>query len=124
MTRHAVATVSEIPPGHRKVVRVEGRSIGVFNIGTEFLAIRNRCPHQGAPLCEGEVVGLSRSDGPGEYHLERDGEVIRCPWHLWAFDLRTGRSVFEPDFVRVKSYDVSVETFAATEEGGIVFVEI
>ena len=29
------------------------RSIGVFNISGEYFAVRNVCPHQQAPLCEG-----------------------------------------------------------------------
>ena len=51
-----VGTVDEIPPGGRKIVEVAGRSIGVFNVGGEFFALRNRCPHQGGPLCEGSAA--------------------------------------------------------------------
>ena len=51
MARHVVATVEEIPPGQRKIVEVAGRSIGIFNVSGEFFALRNRCPHQGGPLC-------------------------------------------------------------------------
>ena len=56
MARHVVARVDEIPPGERKIVEVAGRSIGVFNVGGEFFALRNRCPHQGGPLCEGRLL--------------------------------------------------------------------
>ncbi len=92
----------------RRIVEVEGRSIGVFNVGGEFFAIRNRCPHQGGPLCEGVQVGALTSDGPGEYLHERPGEIIRCPWHAWEFDLRTGRSWFDPKRRRVRAYDVAL----------------
>ncbi len=126
--RHQVATVSEIPLGGRKVVSVAGRSIGVFNVGGRFYAVRNSCPHQGGPLCLGLTTGLATSRGPGEYGYERDGEVIRCPWHGWEFDLATGRSVFDPAGTRVKSYPVEVETLWAetypveVDQGAVVVI--
>lgn len=108
MASHVVASVDEIPPGERKIVDVAGRSIGVFNIGGEFFAIRNRCPHQGGPLCLGPLVGSLESTAPGEYVFSRPGELVRCPWHAWEFDLRTGESWFDPLKMRVRSYDVSL----------------
>jgi len=54
----------------------------------------------------------------GEYVLKRPGEIIRCPWHGWEFDIKTGRSIFNPHRVRVKSYEVRVER--ETEEGAAV----
>ena len=90
MARHVVATVEEIPPGQRKVIEVSGRSIGIFNVSGEFFALRNRCPHQGGPLCLGPLEALVRSTGPGDYSVSRSGEVLRCPWHGWEFDIRTG----------------------------------
>ncbi len=110
MARYVVATIAEIPPGGRKIVEVAGRSIGVFNVGGEFLALRNRCPHQGGPLCEGGLSGLLEASAPGEYRYSRPGEMLRCPWHGWEFDLRTGQSWFDPARTRVRSYPVSVES--------------
>jgi nitrite reductase/ring-hydroxylating ferredoxin subunit len=109
MTRYIVATVEEIPPGARKIVEVAGRSIGVFNLNGEFFALRNRCPHQGGPLCTGSLGGLIVASSPGEYHYGRAGEMLRCPWHGWEFDIRTGQSWFDPTHVRVRSYQVTVE---------------
>ena len=108
MPRVVVGSVEELPPGSRRIVEVEGRSIGVFNVGGEFLAIRNRCPHQGGPLCEGVQLGELTSEGPGDYRYARPGEIIRCPWHAWEFDLRTGASWFDPQRKRVRSYEVEV----------------
>ena len=109
MSKHAIGTVDEISPGERKIVEVAGRSIGVFNVGGEFFALRNSCPHQGGPLCRGAVAGFVSSSGPGEYVYDRIGEILRCPWHGWEFEIRTGQSWFDPRKVRVRSYDVSVE---------------
>jgi 3-phenylpropionate/trans-cinnamate dioxygenase ferredoxin subunit len=103
-----VCRVDELPPGSRRIVEVDGRSIGVFNVNGEYLAVRNRCPHQGGPLCEGVQLGAVTSSGPGEYVYSRPGEIIRCPWHAWEFDLRTGASWFDPERRRVRSYEVEV----------------
>ena len=56
--KHVVAAVGDIPPGGRKLVEVNGRAIVVFNLGGEFFALSNRCPHRGGSLCEGKLTGL------------------------------------------------------------------
>jgi nitrite reductase/ring-hydroxylating ferredoxin subunit len=138
MAKWIVASVDEIPPGARKIVDVGGRSIGVFNVSGEFFAVLNRCPHQGGPLCLGNTHGFLRSAGVGEYHYSRAGEVLRCPWHGWEYDLRTGQSWFDPGHVVVRRYDVSVvpgfeglekgpyvaETFEVSVEREYVLVDI
>lgn len=109
MTRYVVARLEEIPPGQSKIVEVAGRSIGVFNVRGELFALRNSCPHQGGPLCLGQVSGWVSSPSPGEYDYSRRGEIVRCPWHGWEFDIRTGQSYFDPARVRVRRYEVTVE---------------
>lgn len=126
-TRHVVATVDEIAPGTRKIVDVAGRSIGVYNIGGEFFAIRNRCPHQGGPLCEGRISGFVQSSSPGEYEYSRPGEVVRCPWHSWEYDIKTGQSWIDPRSVRVRSYVVEIasadDLAKAARDGAIATID-
>jgi nitrite reductase/ring-hydroxylating ferredoxin subunit len=109
MVRHVIAPVDELPPGTRKFLTVDDRPIAVFNIKGEFFGLLNRCPHQGAALCEGPLIGLARSCDPGEIEYTRLGEIIRCPWHGWEFDIRTGQSWCDPSRVRARRYAVSVE---------------
>jgi nitrite reductase/ring-hydroxylating ferredoxin subunit len=135
--RHVVAKTSEIPQGKSKRVTVKGRDIGVFNVHGEFFAFANRCPHQGGPLCSGKIVGLALSSEPGHYQLSRQGEMLKCPWHGWEFDLRTGQSWCDPTKVYAKQYAVAVEagdtvlkgpyvaeTFPVTVEDDYVIVEV
>jgi nitrite reductase/ring-hydroxylating ferredoxin subunit len=117
LAKYTVARADEIPPGERKIVEVAGRSIGIFNVGGEFFAIRNQCPHAGGPLCEGVLSGFVQSKEPGEYTYVRKGEIIRCPWHQWEFDVRTGQSWFDPVKTRVRSYEARVEPGSALVEG-------
>ena len=46
---------------------VNGREIGIYNLGGEYFALLNRCPHEAGPLCRGNVVGWITSDGPGDF---------------------------------------------------------
>ncbi len=129
MGQHIVGRVSELLPGERKIVEVEGRSIGVFNVHGQFYALRNRCPHQAAPLCLGAIKGMTLPSRPGEYIWARDGEILRCPWHGWEFDITNGRSIFNPHKTRVKAYQVTVEpdnavtTDAVSHEGSTTDAE-
>ena len=66
MARHAVAPVGELPPGSRKFLTIDERPIAVFNVKGEFFGLMNRCPHQGAALCEGPLIGLAQSADPGK----------------------------------------------------------
>ena len=104
-----VGWVDEIPPGSRKIVRISGRSIGVFNVDGDFYAIRNRCPHQGAPLCEGKLWGVLRADVPGAFQYETRKQILTCVWHGWEFDIKTGQSWCDPQRLRVRSYSVGVD---------------
>ena len=101
------------------LVTVQGREIGVFNVAGEYFAIGNRCPHNGASLCKGRVVGLVEATEPGSYQFSRRGEFVRCPWHGWEFDLRTGKSRCEPDRTKVRSYELTVEPGGALGENAL-----
>lgn len=115
--RHVVCRADEIAPGAARRVEIDGRAIAVFNIDGSFAAIADRCPHEGASLCRGQVVGLAEADEPGRYRMVRQGEFVRCPWHGWEFDLKTGRSWCDPARIRVKSYDVAVARAGELAEG-------
>ena len=110
VAKHIVGTTREIGPGQRKIVEAEGVSIGIFNIQGTYYALRNRCPHQGAPLCLGSLKGTALPSQPGEYAWGREGEILCCPWHGWEFDVTTGRSLFNPHRVRVRAYEVTIES--------------
>ena len=114
-----VAPLEDFPPDTRKLVRVGGREIGVFRVGDSFYAVRNRCPHQGAPLCIGRVFSRIVSELPGEFELAGGPPLLVCPWHGWQYDVATGQS-YSPGDPRAKSYGVSVEPGSELVEGPYV----
>jgi len=78
---HRVAAVDELPSGRVMTVTAGTHSMALTHIDGEFTAMDNRCPHQGGPLGEGSI------------EVGGDGQCwLRCPWHGWDFDPKTGRS--------------------------------
>ncbi|MCC7490876.1 MAG: Rieske (2Fe-2S) protein [Fimbriimonadaceae bacterium] len=104
---HTVATTAELPAGGRKLVSIEGKSIGLFNVHGEIVAVLDVCPHELAPVCRGRVSGTTLPSAPGEYCWGREGEILACPWHGWEFDLTTGRCLVD-EKLRLRRYPVEV----------------
>jgi nitrite reductase/ring-hydroxylating ferredoxin subunit len=119
-----VAKVSEIADGERRIVDVNGKSVGIFRRGNTFYAIRNRCPHQFGPLCVGALAPRPVSAGPGDFGIDPGPPLLACPWHGWEYDIETGQSFMGPGLghVAARRYDVSVvagselQDSAATDE--------
>jgi nitrite reductase/ring-hydroxylating ferredoxin subunit len=107
--KHIVCPVGELPDGERRIVNIGRRSIGVFHVGDRFYAVRNRCPHQGGPLCVGHILGDAMADVPGAAAVSENPLRIACPWHGWEYDLATGQSFMGPADPGVKSYAVALE---------------
>ena len=107
--RYRVGSVREVRSLACRVVTIRGRDIGIIAVEDRFVAVTNKCPHRGAPLCEGTIGGTFLPSSPGELVYGMDKRILRCPWHGWEFDVDTGRSLFQPDDVRVKVYRVHVE---------------
>jgi nitrite reductase (NADH) small subunit len=143
LRRYVVAPAAEMPPGSRRIIEVsDRRKIGIFNVEGRFFAVRNVCPHMGAPLCLGQLTGtqewVETDSGQRVARWTRDGYILRCPWHRWEFDITTGETVFHSDW-RVRTYPVlleesngaqlspdskeSVETYRVGVEGGVVVLE-
>ena len=101
-----VGRADAIRPGHSQAYRVGRYAVAVFNVGGEFFAIENVCPHQGAPLTDGWM----------------DGPLVTCSWHAWCFDVRTGKMTLGecamiPRFgVRVEGADLLLTTEPLEEE--------
>lgn len=98
-----VCPLDDIAPGGTKTVYVEGRMVGVFNVGGTLYAINNRCTHARGPLTEGTVNAEECS--------------VVCPWHYGKFDLRSGAAIDGVVRKAVDSYRVEVRD-------GVVYVGV
>lgn len=95
-----VAEAAEVPKDGVKVITVAGTPIALLNVGGEIFALEHSCPHQGGPIGEGEVCGMT----------------ITCPWHDWKFDIRTGANDRDPTIL--------AKTYAVRVVEGMVLVEV
>ncbi len=115
--RHRVARAEDIPQGEMRLYPLGPTGVGVFNVGGDFHALRNLCPHAGGPVCKGDVTGTTVAGGaPYAQEWVRPGEILRCPWHAWEIDIVTGRTVTDPAR--------TVATYPVTVEDGWVVVEV
>ncbi len=73
--------VSELEKNTGRTLDMGGKKVALFNVGGKFYALASGCMHRGAPL--------------GDGHLE--GTKVKCSWHAWEFDVKTGACDIMPD---------------------------
>jgi nitrite reductase (NADH) small subunit len=112
----AVCKAVDVVPGKQRIVTVGKYSIGVFNVEGSYFALLNVCPHRSGPLCEGPQCGTSLPTDRYEFNYGQDDGLVRCAWHGWEFDIRTGRCLGAPT--------VKARTFSTSVEDGEVFVHL
>ncbi|MFC6766960.1 Rieske (2Fe-2S) protein [Natrinema soli] len=116
--RVEVAPVSDFDDGEARIITVGRAEVGVIKANDEFYALRNQCPHDGGPVCKGQVEPrlVGEWAGPGKRVEQEysDECIISCPWHGWSFDVETGKHIGDDSYI-VPTYDVVVED-------GIVYV--
>jgi nitrite reductase (NADH) small subunit len=105
--RHRACAVWDIPRGSVKRVIIAGVELGLYHTSGKIVAYRNVCPHAGAPVCSGKLTGTTLPTEVYSYAWGRSGEILRCPWHGWEFDLVTGAHLADPQ-TRLRSYVVVV----------------
>lgn len=94
-----VVASSQVKEGRGKAVFVDGKKIALFRSNGKVYALRDSCPHQGAPLSDGYV---------------EEGCAV-CVYHEWKFHLKDG--AFDHNEL------VKIPTFAVKEEDGKIFLE-
>jgi len=87
-----ICPVGEIPPGTARLIRIDGKDVGLFNVDGAFHAMENTCLHAGGPLHEGRM----------------EGAIVVCPWHGWRFDVTRGTCDLNPLIV-LQRYETRVQ---------------
>lgn len=107
--KYAVCTLNQLQTGKPFITKVRDIEVGIYLENEKVYAVRNMCPHKLAPVCEGIVGGTMLPSEPCEYQFGLAGQVIKCPWHGWEFDLVTGKSLFGISDRKVKTYATTIE---------------
>jgi nitrite reductase/ring-hydroxylating ferredoxin subunit/uncharacterized membrane protein len=88
--------LADLPDG--RPVRRDAAEVPVFVLrrGSDVTVLSDRCPHLGAPLSDGEIVG-------------HDGDAgVVCPWHKSEFRLSDGCVVHGPATAAVPRFESRV----------------
>lgn len=109
--KHRLCTVEEIPAGEKRGFTVKNIPIVVVHSQKgEFYAIYGMCPHQRSPLLAGVLGGLTVAEQAGQaFEYIREGEILRCPWHGFSYDVTTGACLAEEKKLRIKTYPLTIE---------------
>ncbi len=101
----------DVPVGQMRTYTVKNFPVVVVHSKKgEFYAIYGFCPHQRSLLGQGILGGLTEAGGPGEeFSYSREGEIIRCAWHGFDYDVTTGSCLTAPEKLRVKTYPVVIK---------------
>lgn len=92
--RIALCKTDEVGDGEVRRVDVDARrSIAVFKIDGDYYGTDDRCTHGEASLSEGFV----------------DGNIIECPLHGGAFDIKTGLRTDKPCVTPIATYTLSID---------------
>lgn len=90
--------LADFPVERCMVAKVEGIFIALTQVDGQVYAVDNNCPHRGGPLGMGNL----------------DGEWLVCPYHNWAYSVKSG--VWDNDPKRF------IKTFPVKVEGDEIFV--
>lgn len=90
-----VATSPQVPEGKLVKVIAFGRDVLLVRYQGVVRALDDVCPHRGAPMHQGELVG----------------DCVECPLHGWAFSVQSGHMPGAPH---------ALETFRVEEADGLV----
>jgi nitrite reductase (NADH) small subunit/3-phenylpropionate/trans-cinnamate dioxygenase ferredoxin subunit len=88
-----VATVDQIKPGRLWYAEVDGLPIGLANVDGTIYAFSDSCRHEGGSLSSGVL----------------HDEIVTCPLHGWAYNVRTGKSLIPPVGLRIQTYEVRID---------------
>ena len=86
-----VADAGSIPLREGRRVVYGEHQAAVFNLGSTYYAVDNRCPHKQGPLADGIVSGAA----------------VYCPLHNWKIDLGSGCALSGGEG-RVRTYPVRI----------------
>jgi nitrite reductase/ring-hydroxylating ferredoxin subunit len=114
-----VGAASDFSDPGRKIVGFGDFEVAIFNIGGEFFAYVNLCPHMGGPACQGKMIAkveeVIREDRTSAGLVFSKSKLhVVCPWHAFEFDIRTGKhpgnskARLRPIKVRVSEGDVII----------------
>lgn len=105
-----VGPAESFPVDEFRILTIGRREIGILRRGDgRVQAVRNWCPHKGAPMCKFKPTGTMIPGPPGTLEWGHEGEILRCPWHGFEFNIDTGLRLYTESRMRLRIYPARVE---------------
>ncbi|MDX2158676.1 MAG: Rieske (2Fe-2S) protein [Hyphomicrobiaceae bacterium] len=105
----SIGRAEDFPLDTIRIVKAGTREIGVVRRADGTVnAVRNWCPHKGAEVCRTKLSGTMLPGPPGTLTWGHEGEIVRCPWHGFEFDIRTGKRPYSNSEMRLRVYPARV----------------
>jgi nitrite reductase/ring-hydroxylating ferredoxin subunit len=107
----------DLPPGSIRDARLGPIPVVVVRTTSGALyVLTGRCLHQGGPLSRGGLGWASESSEiVGQYQMEEEQQILRCPWHGYEYDVTSGCTLVGPKR--------ALQTFKAWDQDGQVVAE-
>ena len=108
-SRTRVCDDGDLAPGEARLVQGARRKVLLCRAASgEYYAVASKCPHQGADLAAGTFGGAIAAADVGRYRYDDACATVRCPWHGWEYDARTGAPLAGGNPTRIAAYNVVV----------------
>src|SRR5262245_3003102 len=88
----SVAKAADLAAGNMMPVTAGDKQLALYNLAGEFYATDVECTHAYAMLTDGTI----------------EGDVVECPLHGGAFEIKTGKGLGAPIFCDIKTYPTRV----------------
>ena len=108
MQNMILARVDELPPGSKKKVVLDDKTLLLTNVEGKYYAIDNRCPHMGGSLFDGQLKG----------------DTITCPKHKTVFDVKTGKVVQNGKIAFINLKVADAQPYTVQAEGDNIVLKI
>jgi nitrite reductase/ring-hydroxylating ferredoxin subunit len=112
--KQVICEATELRPGQMVSGKLGPMPIVVIRTNDGALyGLLDKCLHQGGPLSRGKLLqAIDCSPGRSNAYQMEGREIVKCPWHGYEYDPKTGSTLFDPDR--------KLRTFKVHEENGQV----
>jgi nitrite reductase/ring-hydroxylating ferredoxin subunit len=115
--KQVICAAADLAPGQMVAGKLGPMPIVVVRTEDgQLYALLDKCLHMGGQLSKGRLLTAQGGERCGEYVEQTGRFVVKCPWHGYEYDVRTGATLFDER--------VRLRTFSVREEDGQIVAEI
>lgn len=114
--KQVICDATELARGQMRAAKLGPIPIVVIRTDDgQLYGLLNKCLHMGGELAKGKILVAQNGRECGHYEEEKGRFIVKCPWHGYEYDVKTGATLFDED--------LKVRTFSVREENGQIVAE-